>query len=279
MRFRPSAAGIFWLLCLEAACGTSAGPAPDPGVIPRQNWGTALAAVECGQIFGCCDSAERMHFGYVDEGQCRKMLAAKTQKDLDQIIADGLVVYDGEAARRCLDESVVAACSHIAANASVGIRGPSCPHVTRGALPLGAACEDLDFICESSNCLPGPGTCGPPRACPASCVVGQYCDATAGGCVPVKAEAAVCASNVECDASLVCRLGVCGGPLPDGATCSSNSDCVNGACIRGGPTTAACGAPLPDGAPCGVSTECASDNCASTGTGSSACGTRFCDGV
>ncbi len=271
MRFWPSAAG---LLCLWAACGTSA--APDPSVIPRENWGTALAAVECGQIFGCCDSTERMHFGYLDEAQCRNMLAAKTQKDFDQIIALGWVVYDGEAARHCLDESVAATCSHIAANASVGVQGPSCPHVTRGALPLGAACEDLDFICESSNCV---GTCGPPRGCPASCVAGQYCDGTAGGCVPVKAEAAVCAGNVECDASLVCRLGVCGGPLPDGATCSSNSDCVNGACIRSGPTTAACGAPLPDGALCAMSTECASGDCVSTGTGSSACGPRFCDGV
>jgi hypothetical protein len=265
------------LLGAWSGCGSS--PAPDPTIVPAANWGTAVAAVMCGQIFGCCDATERMHWGYADEAQCQQMIAAAQQMNLDQLLQIGWVTYDGKAARRCLDESLAAGCQKILANGSVGVAGPSCPDITRGTGQLGATCEDLDVICASSNCLPSSGTCGPPRACPAACGAGQYCDEAAGGCTPVKTDGSTCSSNAECASPSVCRTGACGAPLSDGAACSTGTDCANGACVHSGPTTAACGPLLPDGSPCTLTTDCANGGCTAGASGGAVCGPRFCDGV
>ena len=226
--------------------------------------------MECRQIFGCCDATERMHFGYTDEAQCRSMVAAETQKALDQVVDARWVAYDGKAARRCLDDSTAAACLNIHANASVGIAGPSCPSVTRGLGQPGATCEDLDFICASSNCLPSSGTCGPPRGCAAPCTDGQYCEPATSACAPVKADGAACAEQLGMRALLVCRARVCGAPLPDGSACSSSSDCANGSCVHTGPATASCAPLLPDGAPCQLSPPVRQRRCCMNAFGQSA---------
>jgi len=271
------AAAVSCFITAWAGCGSNL-PA-DPSLIPRASWGVELAAVECRQIFGCCDTTERMHFGYTDEAQCRSMLAPEMQKALDQVVDLGWVAYDGKAARRCLDESTATACLNIHANASVGIAGPSCPSVTRGLGQLGAVCEDLDFVCASSNCLASSGKCGPPRGCALPCADGQYCDPATSVCAPAKADGAACADNSECAPALVCRARACGAPLPDGSACSSSSDCANGSCVHTGLATASCGPLLPDGAPCQLTSDCANDGCTMNAAGQSVCGPRFCDGV
>lgn len=273
---RAASAGLCWLgLLLSAGCGSGAA---DPTVVPSQSWGSAVAAVECAQIFGCCDATERGRWGYSDEAQCRQMLGPKEQMNLDEVIATGWVTYNGKAARSCLDESLAAGCTSIQFNATVGIRGPSCPNVTHGTGKLGAPCEDLDFICESSNCLPGPGTCGPPRGCPTACDPGQFCDGATSACAPVKPDGAACLANDACQSPSVCRTGVCGPPLPDGAPCSLATDCAGGSCVHSSSTSAACGPPLPDGSPCTVTTDCANGGCTGA-VGSAVCGPRFCDGM
>ena len=278
MRARGLAPGLSLLLAAWAGCGSSL-PA-DPTVIPLGSWGREVAAVECAQIFGCCDATERMKWGYADETQCRQMIAAKQQMDLSQIVSMGLVTYDGKAARSCLDEATAAGCTQIQANAIVGVIGPSCPKVTHGAGKQGSPCEDLDFICESSNCDPGSGTCAPPRPCwQVTCDPGLYCDASLPGCTPVKTDGTPCGGNAECTSPSVCIAGVCGAPLQDGAACSSDSDCAIGSCVHTGPTATACGPRLPDGSPCVLTTDCASGGCASTATGGAVCGRRFCSGV
>jgi hypothetical protein len=221
-----------------------------------------------------------MHWPYADEAQCRQMIAAKEQMNLGQIVSMGLVTYDGKAARSCLDEATAAGCTQIQANATVGVRGPSCGKVAPGAGKQGSPCEDLDFICESSNCDPGSGTCAPPRPCwQVTCDPGHYCDATLPGCAPVKSDGAPCGSNTQCTSPSVCIAGVCGAPLQDGAACSSDTDCAIGSCVHTAPATAACGPRLPDGSPCDLTSDCASGGCASTTTSSAVCGRRFCSGV
>src|SRR5436309_8366254 len=111
---RAANAGLCWLgLLLSQGCGSSAA---DPTVVPAASWGSAVAAVECTQIFGCCDATERGQWGYSDEGQCRQMLGPKEQMNLDQLLALRWVTYDGKAARSCLDESVAAGCTGIQFN-------------------------------------------------------------------------------------------------------------------------------------------------------------------
>ncbi len=273
---RAASTRLCWLgLLLSPGCGSSA---VDPTVVPAASFGSALAAVECAQIFGCCDATERGHWGYSDEAQCRQVRGTKEQMDLDQLLAIGWVTYNGKAARSCLDESLAAGCANIQANASVGIRGTSCPDVTHGTGKLGAPCEDLDLICESSNCLPLSGTCGPPRGCPGACDAGQFCDGLTDTCAPLKADGATCGGNSQCESPSVCRTGVCGPPLPDGALCSVAADCASASCVHSSSTSAACGPPLPDGSPCTVTTDCASGGCTGT-AGSAVCGPRFCDGM
>ena len=268
--------GLLWVgLLLSPGCGSSAA---DQTVVPAASWGSALAAVECAQIFGCCDAAERGHWGYSDEAQCRQIRGPKEQMNLDQVLATGWVTYDGKAARSCLDESLAAGCASIEANATIGIRGRSCPDVTRGTGKLGATCEDLDFICESANCLPGSGTCGPPRGCPNACDAGQFCDETTSACAPVKSDGAACRANDECTSPSVCRTGVCGAPLADGAPCSVATDCASAGCVHCSSTSAACGPLLPDGSPCTLATDCANGGCTGA-VGSTVCAPRFCDGM
>ena len=45
--------------------------------------------MQCAQIFGCCNATEQMHWGYADETQCRQMIAATQQMNLNQIVLDG----------------------------------------------------------------------------------------------------------------------------------------------------------------------------------------------
>ena len=64
MRAWGPASGLTWLLAVGVGCGSGA---PDPTIVPLSSWGAEAAAVQCAKIFGCCDAAERMYFGYASE--------------------------------------------------------------------------------------------------------------------------------------------------------------------------------------------------------------------
>jgi len=232
------------LLVAWTGCGSSAA---DPTVLPASAWGREAAAVACAHIFGCCDATELpvLRWPYTDEAQCRQMMAVDLQSAVTDNIGQGIGTYDGKAARRCVDEMAATPCTQIPVGDVGYLFTPSCNKVFRGTLPLGAPCEDLDFICQSGNCT---GTCAPPRPCwDVTCDVGQYCDVTLSACTPVKADGAACGSNIECAATSVCltTTGVCGTPLPEGAACGTSTDCTTAACLSG--TSGTCGPRFCDG--------------------------------
>jgi hypothetical protein len=200
--------------------------AADPTVIPLGSWGQEVAAVECAQIFHCCDATELMSFHYADEAQCRQMVADSVQKATSENVAYGQIVYDAKAARRCIDETSAVDCMHLPPYGAGYVLGPSCAQAVHGALPEGAACEDLDAICQSGNCT---GTCAAPRPCwNVTCDAGQYCDPTLNACTPTLADGAACAEGTACTAPSACVAGVCGASLPDGASCHADEECASG---------------------------------------------------
>ena len=203
-------------------------------------------------------------------------------------------------------------CADVFSHGQPRFIAPSCADVSPGAGKLGATCEDLDVICESSNCLPSTGTCGPPRGCPADCDVGQYCDEIADGCTPLKTDGTACreqprvrvAARPSAGRWFAGRLSTTAPPADqtrtasaasassprrtppaadhcsgNGEVCVRDEDCASGACVGTAPALT-CGAPLPDGA------RCAADSACVSGTLSDASAARrahlwppFCDGA
>lgn len=221
------ASGLSLVLALGMGCGS------DPTMLPSSRWGAEWAAAECARIFSCCDADERMRWSYADEAQCRQQAAADAQKSLDGVLSIGWVTYDAKAARRCVDEIATRSCTELTA-VGKSLLGPSCAGLTRGTGKIGRTCEDLDVICESSNCLSGSGTCGPTRGCSVICAAGEVCDETSGACAPFKPDGAACARNGECVFPLTCQSsGFCATPRQGGAACGSPSDCASGTCTAG----------------------------------------------
>lgn len=218
------------LVVVGVGCGSSL--APDPTMLPSGLWGTEFAVAECARIFACCNATEQMRWGYADEAQCRTGAAADVQRNLDQLLSIGWISYDAQAARRCVDEITTLPCTELVA-VGKNLFGPSCVLVSRGTGKIGATCEDLDVVCESSNCLPGPGTCGPTRGCAEICPVGQFCDTTLPACAPLKGEGVACSSNGECTFPLTCQSGVCARLRPGGGACVASTDCASGTCTGG----------------------------------------------
>ena len=302
----PVTAGLSGLLALAVGCGSGA---PDPTVLPLGFWGAEHAAAACAKMFSCCDTGEQTTLRFADEAECRNMLGEAEQSAVSQTVAQGFIVYDSKAARRCVNETMAASCSAFFNDPDSG--APSCNSVVRGALPLGAACEDLDVICESGYCT---GTCSPRPGCSAPCDAGQFCDLTTSACSPTKADGSSCHWNYECTAPSVCRMGVCGPPLADGTpncqedvdcasgrctlatpdttgcaaklpddnTCSRDEDCSSGACLGIDPAQLTCmtPTPMPDGSPCARNAQCTSGQCVVRAKGAMAtCGAPYCDGV
>ena len=221
-------------LCLVVfGIGCSSNLISDVVGLPAPRWGAEFAAAECARIFGCCDATEQMRWGYADEAHCRSDAAAQAQKNLDGLLSVGWVTYDAKAAQRCVDEIKTLACTDLVA-VGKNLFGPSCATISRGTGKIGATCEDLDVICESSNCLAGPGTCGPTRGCPVICPAGEFCDTSAQACAPFKDQGAPCSSTNECVFPLTCQSsGLCGPLKAGGAPCGAAADCARGSCTDG----------------------------------------------
>ena len=253
-------------------CSGSAGSSNGAG------WGQQFAAAMCARIFSCCDAAEAGQLGYTSEAQCASTLGAQQQTSLDQGLSTGMVRFDLAAALTCVDDIGLTSCAALFSNLGRLTTPPSCSAVTPGTGQTGAPCGDLDFVCASDDCESD--YCAPPSCRTVICPAGQYCDPTSLACVPGQVAGAACTYNAECDPSIVCRAGNCGPPLPDGSTCTEDTDCTSGAClpISGQTSGSACSEPQPDGSTCTSSSECQSGRCNYASSGST-CGAPTCSGT
>jgi hypothetical protein len=264
-----------------ASCGGAAVPGDpgDPTQVPLALWPSEQAALVCARIVACCDASERTKFFYMNDPQCRAM-QADIRSGTNNLVAQGLVVYDGKAARRCLDEVKALPCAtYFDVHSDLNALAPSCAAVGRGAGQLGAPCEGFDMFCASGHCDRITQTCTPPPVCPASCAAGEYCPEGSGECAAKQEDGAICASDVEC-ASGVCSGTTCGPLLPNGASCQLDRYCASGACVGPDSSSLTCGPQLPDGATCQNSSACASGTCVMrASTGGQTCGPPLCDGI
>ena len=181
MRRRGLATGLSLLV---AAGRVRSSLLVDPTVVPLGSW-AEVAAVRCAQIFGFRNATEQMHWGYADETQWQ-MIAATQQMNLNRIVSNGLVAgyRQGRAQlpRRSDRRRLHARKSRQTQPSGFG---HGVPQSEARSGKQGAPCEDLDFICESSNCAPSSGTCAPPRPCwQVTCDPRLYCDVTLPGCTP-----------------------------------------------------------------------------------------------
>jgi len=269
---------IATLVVLAARCG--GGESSDPTLVPVSDWGGAQAAVVCAKVFSCCNSADSSSLGYPSQGACLQAITSKQQTSAVSLLNLGVFVYDGHAARRCLDEATALSCGNFFPFGRPVLSGPSCDEVLTGTLKIGDPCGDLDAYCESGDCESG--ACAVRPCSGVSCDDGQYCDPTTNGCVPVKMAGALCTSDVECDPMLGCHDNTCSPTLANGVACAMSTDCAAGSCQPAAASlpNSVCVPPLADGLPCSIASECASGGCSFMGTsGSPVCGQAICAGT
>lgn len=214
---------------LLTACG---GDDSGSGAIALANLGDAMATSYCAKTFECCTMAEteqRFEGAPVtDEASCRMFYAGffnALAADFQASIDAGKLVYDGDAARQCVNALNAMACTDYARDDDPLSR--ECPDPFMGQVANDMQCK-FDDECQSGYCegdsqFPAPGTPGTCKAAPTS---GQAC------------------MDFTCADGLTCENGVCTALKADGAACYDGAECQSGGCNGASQSTAGtCGAP------------------------------------
>lgn len=210
-------------------------------------------------------------------------------------LAAGTVVYDAEAASRCLDAFAELPCTDVFAPTTL----PGCDDVFVPAVPAGGACagrqECIDGVCEiGASC---PGTCVALGGAGTSCSGGDCQDdliCYMGSCEAPHPAGGACADDVDCERGLRCGdEGTCEPLLADGAPCANNFECAgasvcsNGMCGPGAAEGEACETGFTPSVTCQVGLRCdpASETCVPVSLPGEACAanvncpaTFWCDG-
>lgn len=247
-----------------AGCGSGGGP------LPFSQFEPAAATAIC--------HVEVLCRAYPDQATC--MASAYPQphfyETMGQDIASGKVIYDGAAARACIDTiNEISSCAR-STLAAIDLN-PTCNKVFTGAVTAGGACffnEEcvgggtcmIAGSCSSGQCCVG--ACGPPKVivplggdCSSSgtsCATGTVCvsDAISGArsCQKPVVAGGTCTSSSVCAAGLYCDMGSTCQPLvPTGGACDpamvESVDCDNSSdhCSN---STSLCTPRLPIGSPC-----------------------------
>ncbi len=219
--------------------GAVVGCSSDP--IPMEDFATRFADAYCSWEVRCGGIPDRETCA---EGNLRGLLEASFEQAY-AAVEGGRVVYDGAAARKCIERTESLGCEHDA-NAQA-----ECQAAWQGQIPEGEACS-LDGECQTKNCiLPascqdsccmgvcGRGSASVDDACgdASSCVEGAYCDKASSICRPRGAEGSPCDSDSSCQAHMYCdddapnpavcrRLPYEGEPCPDWDCALRNNDCI-----------------------------------------------------
>lgn len=148
-------------------------------------------------------------------------LLAPTQT-LDDSIADGHVMFDGEAAADCVQKVKSSLCDPTTPPGEADF----CRSVFAGTREDGESCRRGECV-EGSRCNTGTecfGVCEPVMNPCGGCDEDEYCDTPSGDCKPRGASGAACEGSSQCQKELFCDapglgLGTC---IPPGSKSSGD---------------------------------------------------------
>lgn len=169
---------------------------------------------------------------------------------LPQLVAAGRIVYEGQKARRCVDElNALTSCSRQATSSPGALA--DCDTILTGGVaagdpcffdeecPAGGGCSVTEIGCDkfteccAATCLPAPARTPAGGDCtlspPAICADGTSCAPSAGAtstCQPLGATVGVSCASVPCVASLFCdpSAHTCQLPAAEGGACTPSPD-------------------------------------------------------
>jgi hypothetical protein len=192
------------------------------GAVPIAELGNELGAIVCPKMVECCTQMELEDelLGASNETECEAFYAGFLGQLLVPVLEDsvaaGRLVYDGEAMRTCLDAYAAIDCADLPAALHAG--GPGgCTDPFMGQVALGGMCAN-DVDCQSNLCDGGStdfdgnityGTCAEVPAIGQACVDGD------------------CGAGAFCDYA---SAQTCQAQLADGASCGADGDCASGGC-------------------------------------------------
>jgi hypothetical protein len=167
--------------------------------IPIDDLATSVRAANCRAAAACGDAPS--------QATCEASISLTRDPDLNAVVAAvrrGTVVYDGDAARQCVDglgQGCVAALG----------APPSCAEAFHGTVAPGGACQ-VSYECISS-------------VCDAPCVSGCCVGVCAAGTAKVSAGGACASGGGSCVDGAFCKGGQCVADLAIGATCAPDDVC------------------------------------------------------
>jgi hypothetical protein len=179
------------------------------------------AQAVCHRAFSCCRPADLMRVHQTgDEASCAAGAAMRGHQEAAELLRYGLVRFDANAGKKCLDLLASAGCGQLFGAKYGTLDG--CPNFLPGTTPLGGACDD-DFVCESNWCVSQ--SCRP-RPCAAGCPAGQVCDGESS-CIAATPLGGTCSALTgACTAGTVCLDQQCASPRAEGASCKHVDDCA-----------------------------------------------------
>lgn len=227
----------FAYVVLMSAVVSGCGGGGDDAV-PLADLGTEVGATMCAKMVECCtqQELEMELLGASNEMECQAFYAGFVGQllipVLEDSVADGRLVYDGQQMRTCLDALAAIECADLRAALEEGPAG-SCDDPFTGQVALGGACAN-DVDCQSKLCN------------------GDQVDfngnVTMGTCIQIPSNGQACVDGA-CGPDSFCDYSggapTCQARLADGSGCGSNDDCASGACngaMNGQGGT--CGAPM-----------------------------------
>lgn len=216
-----------------SACDGGGGDA-----VPLGSLGTEMGATMCAKMVECCTMAELEEelLGASNQQECEAFYAGFIGQllipVLEDSVADGRLVYDGDQMRTCLDAIAAIECSELRATLESGPSG-TCDNPFTGQVAMGGACAN-DLDCVSAFCN------------------GDQVDfegnVTMGVCAQMPSNGQACVDNT-CGDGLFCDYTggspTCRPTLADGSGCSSDDDCTSGSCNgASGGQSGTCGASM-----------------------------------
>ena len=219
-----------------AACGGSIGDGP----VPLDDFEPELTDAACAYLAACehlPDRATCLASGPVDITELATLKAD---------VAAGIVTYDGQAARACIDAFKRFSSCKSTQRGDPQVALGVCESVFLGTVPTGGACLFSEECADHGFCTR------------LNCATSQCC---AGTClatpppVPAGGDCSNLVADQDCVAGTVCDSGTCSVPLGPGARCTPSDYCVLPYECRNIDTATnmgTCTPPPERGQPCGI---------------------------